>query len=100
MKKTRKTSRITQNKNDERFAKKVICQMTVCIFVFITIFINSKLSNQFSVQVNNAIRHYLYVSMDFDEVVENAKAYYNRFMNDKQSMPVNSDNTLDTKEEN
>ncbi len=100
MKKTRKNSRIAQNKSDERFAKKVICQMVASFLIFVAVFANSKLSNSFSVKLNNSIRHYLCVSVDFDKLVDNAKAYFDNFVNSRQSVPVNSGDVYDTKEDN
>ena len=99
MKKTRKNLKSAQNKSDEKFAKKVICQMIASVLIFAVVFANSKLSNSFSVKLNNGIRHYLCVSADFDKVVDNAKAYFDNFINSRQSVPVNSGDVFDTKED-
>lgn len=100
MKKIRRSSKATQNKKDEIFANKVICQMIASIVIFITVFANSKLSNPVSVKINNAIRHYICVSADFGVAVNNAKAYFDNFMNNEKSVPVNSSDYLETKEDN
>lgn len=90
MKKTKRNSRVTQNKNDEIFAQKVVRQFVVSLLIFVVIFANSKLPNSFSVKVNDFIRHCLCTSVDFDKVVSTAKAYYDNIINKQQSMPVNS----------
>lgn len=90
MKKTKRNPRAEQSKNDEIFAKKVISQLIISIFIFVVIFTNSKLPNSFSAKVNNYVRHYLVTSVDFERVVSTAKVYFDSFMNTKQSVPVNS----------
>ena len=100
MKKTRRNLRQAQNKSDERFAKKVICQVIVSVLIYITVFVNSKLTNSFSVQVNEGIKYYLCTSADFNVIINQTKAYLDNFMNNRQSVPVNSDNTFESKEEN
>ena len=99
MKKTKRTSRARHNQKEERFAKKVICQFVICIVLCVIVLINSKLNNQFSVQINNGIKHYLCVSIDFDEAMSIARVYFENLMNNRQSVPVNSGNTVNSEDE-
>lgn len=100
MKNTRKKSRLKQNKNDELYAKKVLCQVIVCIIIYIIVVANSKFSNSFSKSISDNIRHYLCVSVDFDNIIDTAKMYIENLTNKQFSVPVNSSGVMDSKEEN
>lgn len=100
MKKRKKNSRITHNKNEDKFANKVIIQFFVCMLIFVVCFANSKLSNDVSRQINNQIKHYLCVSVDFDKVIITAKNYFESFINSRESVPVNATEELESKDDN
>ena len=95
MKKTKRNSKVTQNQNDEKFARKVMGQIIACTLIFVTVFANSRLSNELSCQINDKIKHYLCVSVDFDKAINTAKTYIEKFMSNGEAVQVNtSDDTV------
>ena len=100
MKKIRKNSRAAHNKQDEYFAKKVVCQIIVCVLVYVTVFTNSKLTNPVSVKINNRIKQYLCVSVDFDKVINTARVYVEKLINEQQAIPVDAGDISDSKDDN
>jgi len=91
MKKIRKSRAINESKPDEKFAKKIISQFVVSVMIFAIVFINSKLPSTMSQAINQKIKHYLVVSIDFSKAVSYAKVYIEDFWNQIQTLPVNGD---------
>lgn len=100
LKKTKRSSKATRNKNDEIFAKKVISQTIICIVIFVMVFANSNLHNSISIQINDGIKYYLCASVDWSKAISSTKTYIENIMNNQQSVPVNKSDALDTEENN
>jgi len=100
MKKTKKSSKNIKNRNDERFARKVICQILVCTVIYIVVLANSRLNNPVSVQINERIKQYLCVSVDFKKTIKTVGEYFENILEKQQTIPVNTDGSINTKESN
>lgn len=99
MKRERSRRLNKQTKPDDKFAGKVLSQLLVSIVIFTLVFVNSVLTNDVSVAINQKIKHYLTTSIDFDKTVEVAKTYFEGFWNRSKTTPVNSEPESETKDE-
>lgn len=95
MKKTEKNVRTTKKNNDLVFAEKILSQIVVSVVIFVLVFVNSHLHNSVSVNINNQIKHYLTSNIDFNKTIDVAVLYFQNFLKQVQTLPVNKDLNVD-----
>ena len=77
------------------FAKKILSQIVVSLIIFVFVFLNSRLNNNVSVNLNNQIKHYLMTNIDFNKTIDVAVAYFQDFLKQTQTLPASNDLNTD-----